>query len=135
MSILREPESMNELVYFTQRGVGKGNVKAWARKSLCPKCKKGTMSKPVDEKTGKVKIRAKEYLCPECGYMIEKIAYEETLECEVIYTCPECNNSGEASVPFKWRTFQGMKSVLFQCDKCKAKIPITKKMKEKSNKN
>ncbi|HII72803.1 TPA: hypothetical protein HA265_08660, partial [Candidatus Woesearchaeota archaeon] len=53
------------------------------------------------------------------------------LECEIQYTCPECGNSGEIKVPFKRKKFQGMDAVIFQCDKCKAKIPITKKMKEK----
>ena len=86
--MLREPESMEELIYFTQRNVGSGNVKAWVYKGLCPKCGKGRMGKPVDEKTGKVKIRAKEYFCPECGNTIEKKAYEETLNCEIKYSLP-----------------------------------------------
>jgi uncharacterized CHY-type Zn-finger protein len=126
---------MEELIYFTQRQVGKGNARAWVYKGPCPKCGKGLMGKPVDEKTGKVKIRAKEYVCPECSYTVEKKAYEETLECEIKYTCPECGNDGEAKVPFKRKTFQGMKAVVFQCGKCKAKIPITKKMKEKGEKD
>lgn len=121
---------MEDLVYFTQRAVGKGNVRAWVYRGLCPKCGKGTMSKPRDAKTGKVKIRAKEYLCPDCGYMVEKKAYEETLTCEAKYTCPECGNEGDVAVPFKRKKFQGMDAVVFQCGKCKAKIPITKKMKE-----
>ena len=131
ITILKEPESMDELVYFTQRNIGKGNAKAWVYKGTCPKCKKGTMGKPIDEKTKKPKIRAKEYVCPGCGYTAEKKAYEESLECEIQYTCPECGNSGEIKVPFKRKKFQGMDAVIFQCDKCKAKIPITKKMKEK----
>ncbi|MBW2972658.1 hypothetical protein KY359_06490 [Candidatus Woesearchaeota archaeon] len=122
---------MDELIYFTQRAVGKGNVRAWAYKGPCPKCGKGRMGKPVDEKTGKVKIRAKEYVCPECGYTVEKKAYEDTLTCEIKYTCPECGNTGDAEAPFKRKKFQGMDAVVFQCGKCKAKIPITKKMKEK----
>ena len=93
------------------------------------------MGKPVDEKTGKVKVRAKEYVCPECGYTVEKKAYEETLMCEIQYTCPECGNVGEESVPYKRKTFQGMKAIVFQCGKCKAKIPITKKLKEKGQKD
>lgn len=128
---MREPESMDELIYFTQREIGKGNVKAWVFREVCPKCKKGLMGKPVDAKTGKVKIRAKEYVCPKCGFTIEKKAYEETLMCSVKYTCPECGNKGEAEVPFKRKKFQGMDAIVFQCSKCGAKIPITKKMKEK----
>jgi predicted RNA-binding Zn-ribbon protein involved in translation (DUF1610 family) len=128
---VREPESMDELIYFTQREIGKGNVRAWVFKGACPKCNKGMMGKPVDAKTGKVKIRAKEYVCPECGFTVEKKAHEETLTCSVKYTCPECGNEGEAEVPFKRRKFQGMDAIVFQCGKCSAKIPITKKMKEK----
>ncbi len=121
---------MGELVYFTQRAVGKGNVKAWVYRGDCPKCGKAKMGKPVGDK-GKVKIRAKEYVCPACGYTVEKKEHEETLTCDVKYTCPECGNTSETSVPYKRKKFQGMDAVVFQCGKCNAKIPITKKMKEK----
>jgi predicted RNA-binding Zn-ribbon protein involved in translation (DUF1610 family) len=128
--MIREPQSMGELVYFTQRAVGKGNVKAWVYRGDCPKCGKAKMGKPVGDK-GKVKIRAKEYVCPACGYTVEKKEHEETLTCDVKYTCPECGNTSETSVPYKRKKFQGMDAVVFQCGKCNAKIPITKKMKEK----
>ncbi len=128
--MVKEPESMEELIYFTQRAVDKGTVKAWVYKSKCPKCGKALMGKPINEKTGKVKIRAKEYLCPECGYMVEKQAYEETLTCEVKYKCPACDNEDEIEVPFKRRRFQKMDAIVFECQKCETKIPITKKMKE-----
>ena len=84
--MVKEPESMEELIYFTRRTIGKGQAQAWVYKGDCPKCGKGKMGKPVDEKTGKVKIRAKEYVCPECGNAEEKNAYEETLQCEIKYT-------------------------------------------------
>jgi len=122
---------MKELIYFTQRQVGKGDVRAWVFKGPCPKCGKGLMGKPVDEKTGKAKIRAKEYVCPECKYTVEKTEHEETLECCIRYTCPECGNKDDTTAPFKRKTFQGIKAVVFQCGKCKANIPITKKMKDK----
>jgi len=128
--MLKEPQSMAEVVYFTQRAIGKGNAKAWVYKGQCPKCGKAKMGKPVGD-GGKVKIRAKEYVCPACGFTVEKKEHEETLTCDVIYTCPECGNKGEASVPYKRKKFQGMDAIIFQCDKCKAKIPVTKKMKEK----
>ena len=128
---LREPESMDELIYFTQREVNGGYAKAWVFKEKCPECGKGMMGKPVDEKTGKVKIRAKEYVCPECNHTVEKKEYEETLTCSIQYTCPECKHKGEVEVPYKRKTFQGMKAVVFQCEKCNEKIPVTKKMKEK----
>jgi predicted RNA-binding Zn-ribbon protein involved in translation (DUF1610 family) len=133
IDVVTEPESTEQLVYFTQRAIGKGDARAWVYKGDCPKCGKAKMSKPRDEKTGKVKIRAKEYVCSECGYMVEKKAYEDTLTCEIKYTCPECGNKDEATVPYKRKTWQGMKSIVFECGKCKAKIGITKKMKSKGD--
>lgn len=129
--MVTEPESMEQLVYHTIRAVGNGKVRAWVYREKCPECGKGLMGKPVDEKTGKVKIRAKEYVCPDCGHTVEKQEYEDTLTCEIQYTCPECGNTGETTAPYKRKTFQGMKAIVFNCEKCKAKIPITKKLKEK----
>ena len=37
---MKEPESMEELIYFTNRAIGKGSVKAWVYKQKCPKCGK-----------------------------------------------------------------------------------------------
>lgn len=130
--MVTEPESMDQLVYFTQRNLGgKGNARAWVYRGDCPKCGKGKMGKPVDSKTGKIKVRSKEYVCPECNYTVEKKSYEETLECEIKYTCPECGKDGEAAVPYKRKTWNGMKAVVFNCSNCKAKLGITKKLKEK----
>ncbi len=137
--MVKEPESMDELVYFTKRAVGEGKVKAWVYKEMCPKCGKGLMGKPVDEKTGKVKIRAKEYVCPECGHTVEKEEYEATLTCEIKYTCPKCKFEGEIEVPFKWKNTKifneetqkdvAVKAIKFNCEKCNETIAITKKMK------
>ena len=136
IDIIKEPENMDGLIYFTQRQLGtKGTARAWVYKGMCEKCNKGIMSKPKDPKTGKVKIRAKEYTCPECGFTIEKKAYEETLNCEIKYTCPECGNEGEAEVLFKRRKLDGVDSVVFQCGKCNAKLGITKKMKDRKSKD
>ena len=93
--MVTEPSSMDELVYFTNRKVGDGNVMAWVYRNECPKCGKAKMGKPKDEKTGKPKIRAKEYVCPECSNTVEKEEYEETLMCEIKYTCPKCKHQGE----------------------------------------
>jgi len=128
--MVTEPQSMEELVYFTQRAVGKGNAKAWVYRGDCPKCKNAKMGKPVGP-DGKVKIRAKEYVCPKCGHSEEKKAHEETLTCEIIYTCPDCGNKGEVAVPYKRKKFNGMDAIVFQCGKCNTKIPVTKKLKEK----
>lgn len=136
---IKEPESMEELVYFTNRKVGEGHVLAWAYRKECPKCGKALMGKPRDGKTGKVKIRAKEYVCPECGNTVEKEEYEESLTCEIKYTCPKCKFKGEIKVPFirkKMKIFDPEKqkkvavdAIVFECENCKEKIPITKKMK------
>ncbi|MBW2969756.1 hypothetical protein KY309_03785 [Candidatus Woesearchaeota archaeon] len=131
---LKLPESMDECVYFTQRTIDKGHVKCWVFRENCPKCGKALMGKPRD-KDGAVKIRAKEYVCPECGHTVEKKEYEETLTANVIYTCPYCGYKGEIQIPFKRRKYQGADALVFQCEKCKAKIAITKKMKEAGSKD
>ena len=134
MMALKQPESMDECVYFTRRAVGKGFVMCWVFREKCPKCGKAEMGKPRDPKTGGVKIRAKEYVCPECNHTVEKVEYEDTLTANVAYTCPHCGHKGETQIPFKRKSFEGVKALVFQCDKCKGKIPITKKMKEAGKK-
>lgn len=136
---LKEPASMEECVYFTNRIIGSGKIKAWVFRELCPKCGKGVMGKPRDEKTGKPKIRADEYACPECGHVIEKQEYEDTLTMNIKYTCPPCSYQGEAQQSFKRKKIQRVneetgkketvEAIRFQCEKCKKNIDITKKMK------
>jgi len=126
---LKEPESTNECVYFTNRTLdNNGKIRAWVFKKECPECKKAVMGKPVVK--GKVKIRATEYVCPECGYKEEKKEHEDTLIVSVQYTCPFCSKSGEATTPYKRKTYQGVSSYVFDCNDCGEKIAITKKMKE-----
>ncbi|NQU99013.1 hypothetical protein HQ533_06135 [Candidatus Woesearchaeota archaeon] len=127
---LKFPESMDECVYFTRRTIDNGKAMAWVFKEECPKCHKALMGKPKDEKTGKAKIRAKEYVCPACNHTVEKIEYEETLTCNIQYTCPECMKPGEIQVPFIRKSIKGAKAVIFNCEKCDAKIAVTKKMKK-----
>jgi hypothetical protein len=129
---LKQPESTDECIYFTRRAVGNGFVTCWVLKEKCPKCGKAFMGKPVEK--GKVKIRAKEYICPSCNYTVEKVEYEDTLTASIAYTCLHCSNKGETQIPFKRKSFEGAKALVFQCDKCKGKIPITKKMKETGKK-
>lgn len=136
---LTQPKSMNECVYFTNRIIDKGKIKAWVLKELCPKCKKELMSKPKDQKTGKPKIRADYYECSSCGFKIPKKEYEETLICSIEYTCPHCQTKAEIQIPFKRKKIQrlnpetnkkqSMDSLRFQCQKCKKNIDVTKKMK------
>ena len=136
---LKEPSSMDECIYFTNRILGNGKAKAWVFRESCPKCEKGLMGKPKDKKTGRAKIRAEEYVCPECSYSIEKGEYEDSLTANVKYTCQHCNHQGETQQSFKRRKVQrineetGKKetvdTIRFQCEKCKKNIDITKKMK------
>ena len=126
------PNSMDECIYFTRRVyVNNGKAIAWVYRKTCPQCKKAKMGKPLDPKTGKSKIRADVYECPECKYSEEKTAHEESLTVEIMYTCPYCGDKGEATTPYKRKTFEGVPSYVFECNKCKKKIGITKKMKSK----
>ena len=97
---LRQPESMDECVYFTRRSLegGKGSVMMWVFRQTCPKCKKAVMSKPRGS-NGKVKTRAKEYVCPSCGNVVELQAYEDSLTANAEYKCPSCRSGGEAQIP------------------------------------
>ena len=125
---LQLPDSMDDILYFTNRSIDSGKAIVWVPKQQCPKCKKAKMGKPAED--GHVKIRAKEYVCPECKYTVEKDQYEETLTCSIKYTCPHCEFSGEATAPYKRKSFMGVPAIIFQCGKCDQKIGITKKMKE-----
>lgn len=138
--MLKEPTSMDGLVYFSRRAIGPiGFAMAWVRRQPCPACKKSLMGKPADPK-GHVKIRAKEFQCPSCKYTVNKEAYENGLACNIKYTCPHCAKSGEASVPFVRKKVaiideEGGKKVMvdsirFECSSCKGKIDIVKKMKK-----
>ena len=128
--MVTEPESMEEIIYFTNRTLeeGKGKIKAWVYKKLCPKCQKVKMGKPVEK--GKVKIRAKEYVCPECGFTEEKVEHEESLTVETKYTCPHCNKEGESTTEYKRKSFMGVKAYIVECEHCGVKLPVTKKMKK-----
>ncbi len=127
---LKLPQSMNECLYFSNRFVGaKGHVLAWVYRKFCPKCKKAKMGKPLEK--GKVKLRAQEYTCPSCGFTEEKVAHEESLTLEAQYTCPECGKKGEGTTQYKRKAYRGIPSYVIECQHCKTKIPITKKLKEK----
>mgnify|MGYP001610523042 CR=1 FL=1 len=136
---LRELSSMDECVYFTNRTIGNGKIKAWVFKEKCPKCGKALMGKPRDGKTGKAKIRANEYVCPECKHQVEKEEYEDSLTANIQYTCPECKHQGELQQSFKRKKIQRLNeetgkketvdTIRFQCEKCKHNLDITKKMK------
>jgi len=133
MEKLKEPESMDDCIYFTNRDLGElGWAKAWVGKKKCPKCGKAKMGKPVVK--GKVKIRAKEYVCPECGFTEEKTEHEEGLNVEIQYCCPECEHEGEAKTEFKRKSYMGAKAYVFVCGGCGKKLGITKRMKDPKKK-
>ncbi|MEW6063204.1 MAG: hypothetical protein AB1571_02425 [Nanoarchaeota archaeon] len=136
--MIKEPESMDECIYFTNRTTRDGSVKCWVFKEKCLKCGNGLMSKPVEK--GKVKIRAKEYLCPECKYTVPAKEYEESLTANIKYKCPYCRYEGETQIPFKRKKVQihdeeeqkkkKIDALKFQCAKCGKDIYITKKLRE-----
>ena len=144
---LKEPTGMSECSYFTNRSIGKGKIKAWVLKTICEKCHKGLMGKPVDQKTKKPKLRSEVYMCNNCGNSVNKKEYEETLTASVQYTCPNCSFSGETQIPFKRKKVKikaedladedssaptkdkTVDSLRFTCEKCGKYIDITKKMK------
>lgn len=117
------PESMDECLYFTNRG----EILAWVYKKECPKCKKARMGKPVVK--GKIKNRAKEYVCPECNYTEEKAEHEATLELQAQYTCPHCGKEGESTGEYKRKNYQGVPSYMVECEHCGEIIALTKKLK------
>ena len=51
------------------------------------------------------------------------------MEAIIKYTCPECKYEGEIQIPYKRKKIQGVDALVFNCQKCNAKIIITKKMK------
>ena len=55
--------------------------------------------------------------------------HEESLNLEAKYTCPECKKDGESTVLYKRKSFMGVPSYVVECQHCKAKIPVTKKLK------
>jgi predicted RNA-binding Zn-ribbon protein involved in translation (DUF1610 family) len=124
---LKQPESMEECIYFSNRTMGEGKARAWVFRKECPKCK-ATMGKPVVK--GKVKIRADHYICPKCEFTESKEEHEDSLEMNIVYTCPECKHEGEATTQYKLKTWKGVKAYVFECGGCGEKIGITKKMKE-----
>lgn len=128
---LKEPQSVDECVYFTRRTLGNGEAMAWVLRGMCPKCGKGQMAKPFNAKTGKFKTRAKVYVCPSCAYEVPAGEYTTTLECNIRYTCPHCRASGETRIPYQRVRYQGAPSLVFECAKCRQKIVIADLRKAK----
>ena len=137
---LKEPQSMDECVYFTNRLLdNEGYIRTWVFRELCQKCQKSLMGKPKDKKTGRAKIRAEEYECPSCGHKENKEEYEDKLTANIKYKCPYCKNEDDVQVSFKRKKVQRfneekqkketVEALTFDCSKCKKRIEVTKKMK------
>ena len=125
---LKKPQSMQECVYFTNRAIGSGRTMAWVFRKECPKCK-GIMGKP-QKKNGKIDKKADHYTCYSCSYTESNEQVENSLVINVEYKCPHCGNEGETTTEYKRKSFEGVQSYVFECQKCKKKIGITKKLKE-----
>ena len=130
---LKKPASVEECVYFTNRTTDSGRIMAWVFRKECPKCKKGIMGKP-QKKGGKVDKKADHYVCYSCGYQESNEQVEDSLILNVEYKCPHCGNEGETTSEYKRKSFQGVQSYIFECQKCRQNIPITKKLKEPKKK-
>lgn len=126
---MREPESMKQLHYYTDRKIGEGRARVWVFRKECPECGKGLMGKP--KRNGKFKRRAKSYECPECGYSMPKEEYEDQRIANIQYKCPECGHEGEMEAPYKRKKISGVLTLRIQCEECGSNIDITKKMKKK----
>ncbi len=112
---------MEECLYFTRRKLEpRGSVVAWAFRKECPSCK-ALMRKPTK--------RSPRYECPSCGYAEEKKEHEASILLRVKYECPFCGKRGETTAPYKRRTWRGVQAYVFQCEFCKERIGITKKLK------
>ena len=127
---LKKPNSMDECHYFTNRTLedGKGRITAWVFRKQCPKCKQGIMGKPI-KKNGKLDKKADHFVCYKCSYKESEQQVDEGLTVNVDYKCPHCGNEGETTTEYRRKMYQGVPSYVFQCQKCSAKIPITKKLK------
>ncbi|MEK6983090.1 MAG: hypothetical protein AABX33_00825 [Nanoarchaeota archaeon] len=130
---LKRPSSMDECVYFTNRSIGSGKAVAWVFRKECPKCKKDFMNKPR-KKSGAIDKKAEHYVCESCSYQESNEQIENSLVLNVEYRCPYCSDEGETTSEFKRKTFEGVPSFVFECQKCHKLIGLTKKMKEKKRK-
>ncbi len=129
---LKKPSSAGDCVYFTNRTFESGRAMAWVLRKECPKCK-GIMGKPK-KKGDKVDKKADHYDCYSCGYQETNEQVENSLTINVEYKCPQCGNEGETTTEYKRKTFEGVPSYVFECQKCQKKIGLTKKLKEAKKK-
>jgi len=129
---LKKPKGMDECIYFTNRAIGESSIVAWVFRKECPKCK-GIMGKPI-KKGGKIDKKADHYVCYSCAYSEGNEQVENSLMINVEYKCQHCGNEGETTTEYRRKSFEGVPSYIFECQKCGKKIGITKKLKESKRK-
>ncbi|MBI2542118.1 hypothetical protein HYV80_05400 [Candidatus Woesearchaeota archaeon] len=131
---LKKPSSVEECVYFTNRTMESGRAMAWVFRKTCPKCNNGVMGKPK-KKNGKIDKKADHYDCYSCGYSEKNEQVENSLMINIEYKCPHCGNEGETTSEYKRKSFEGVPSYVFECQKCLKKTGLTKKLKEPKKKS
>ncbi|MFT4250264.1 MAG: hypothetical protein ACMXYD_02805 [Candidatus Woesearchaeota archaeon] len=130
------PDSMDDLLYFTNRKLPDGTkIIAYVERKTCPECGKAQMGKPINEKTGRPKIRSPIYTCPECGYEEKKQAHEDSCEVTIQYTNPEGTEMKTTTASYKRKTWKGMKAIVFHNDFLDERYGITNRMKTKKDKD
>ena len=130
---IEKPNSVEECLYFTNRTIGSGRAIAWVFRKECPKCHKGRMGKPF-KKGNKIDKKADYYVCYACGYKESNEQFENNLVLNVEYKCPDCGNESITTTEYKRKSFEGVPSYVFECEKCNKKIGLTKKLKETKKK-
>lgn len=125
---LKKPENVGDCLYFTNRIIDSGRAMAWVFRKECPKCKKGIMGKPK-KKNGALDKKAENYVCYSCNYLETNEQVENSLRINIDYKCPHCENEGETTSEYKRKSFEGVQSYVFECEKCHKKIGLTKKLK------
>ncbi len=125
---LKKPTSMEDCVYFTNRTIGSGRAMAWVLRKECPKCGKDALRKP-SSKSGKPDKKSPIYVCKSCSYEEKNEDVESSLTINVEYKCPHCGNDGKTTSKYERKNFEGVPSYIFECQKCKEKIGLTKKLK------
>lgn len=124
------PESMDDLLYFTNRKLPDGTrIIAWVERQTCAECGEADMGKPINEKTGKPKIRSSKYVCPECGHEEPKKQHEENCDIQIQYTNPEGTEKKTTTTKYKRRTWHGMKAFVFHNEFTDERFGITKRLK------
>ena len=91
------------------------------------------MGKPL-KKNGKIDKKAENYVCYSCDYQENNEQFENSLIINIEYKCQHCGNEGETTSEYKRKNFEGVPSYVFECQKCRKKIGLTKKLKEAKKK-